>query len=50
MAPEIVSKTEYYGKPVDIWSLGVLLFVLLNGCFPFKGSDNQELFKIIKKG
>ena len=59
MAPEIVSKLDYYGKPVDIWSLGVLLYVILNGSFPFKGiniilinqgKDDNELFKAIKIG
>lgn len=37
MAPEIVSKSEYSGPPADIWALGVLLFALLCGKFPFKG-------------
>ena len=37
MAPEIVLKKEYYGCPADIWALGVLLYVLLCGVFPFKG-------------
>ena len=29
MAPEIVRRTEYEGKPVDMWSMGVLLYALL---------------------
>jgi serine/threonine protein kinase len=37
MAPEIVSRTEYYGKPVDIWSAGVLLYAMVTGKFPFTG-------------
>jgi serine/threonine protein kinase len=37
MAPEIINKLEYCGPPADIWALGVLLFALLNGTFPFKG-------------
>lgn len=37
MAPEIVSRIEYFGPPADIWSSGVLLFCLINGYFPFKG-------------
>ena len=37
MAPEIVSKIEYAGPPADIWALGVLLYALLCGRFPFKG-------------
>ncbi len=35
MAPEIVNKTEYCGPPADIWALGVLLFTLLCGTFPY---------------
>ena len=50
MAPEIVNKQEYYGKPVDIWALGVLLYALLTGSFPFKGRDDSELFVSIRKG
>ena len=50
MAPEIFSKIEYAGKPVDVWSLGVLLYVFLNGQFPFKGKKDGELFKAIKSG
>ena len=44
MAPEIVSKIEYSGPPADIWALGVLLFALLCGKFPFKGSNDKELY------
>ena len=38
MAPEIVSKINYKGTPADIWALGILLFALLTGTFPFRGS------------
>jgi serine/threonine protein kinase len=37
MAPEITRKMDYEGKPVDIWALGVLLYVMLTGTFPFRG-------------
>jgi serine/threonine protein kinase len=37
MAPEIVNKKEYSGPPADVWALGVLLFALLHGCFPYRG-------------
>lgn len=47
MAPEIVSKIEYSGPPADIWALGVLLFALLCGKFPFKGANDKELYNYI---
>ena len=37
MAPEIVSKKDYWGHCTDIWALGVILFLILTGGFPFKG-------------
>ncbi len=45
MAPEIVSKKGYSGFLVDIWALGILLYVMLCGKFPFKGMDDKSLFK-----
>ena len=48
MAPEIVAKVEYSGPPADIWALGVLLFALLCGKFPFKGSNDKELYNAIR--
>lgn len=50
MAPEIVSRKEYSGPPADIWALGILLYVMLAGCFPFKAPTDRELFKKIEKG
>ena len=46
MAPEIVTKREYAGPPADIWSLGILLFALLTGYFPFKGIYNIYIYII----
>jgi serine/threonine protein kinase len=40
MSPEIILKREYYGGPSDTWALGVLLFVITAGYFPFKGRTN----------
>uniref|UniRef100_A0A3P9KEF8 Peripheral plasma membrane protein CASK n=1 Tax=Oryzias latipes TaxID=8090 RepID=A0A3P9KEF8_ORYLA len=48
MAPEVV-KREPYGKPVDVWGCGVILFILLSGCLPFYGTK-ERLFDSICKG
>ena len=43
MAPEVINK--YYNKQCDVWSLGVMLYVLLSGSAPFMGSTNEEIIK-----
>ena len=48
MAPEIVKKEKYIAQYSDIWSLGVLLYSMLYGRFPFKGKTQKELFENIK--
>ncbi|GLV44213.1 CASK [Carabus blaptoides fortunei] len=40
MAPEVI-RHQQYGKPVDIWSAGVLLHVLLSGTLPFTGTKHR---------
>jgi len=41
MAPEIINKQPYCGFPVDIWALGVVLYVMLTGEYPFKGMNHK---------
>ena len=48
-APELLSGAGY-GKAVDVWSLGVLAYVVLTGVLPFVGADRAELFRKIQKG
>ena len=51
MSPEIVRKNnDYKGKPVDIWALGVLLYNMLTGVNPFRGTTEPDLFKKIQRG
>jgi serine/threonine protein kinase len=50
LSPEIVSLHEFYGGPADIWALGVILYTLISGSFPFKAANNKELYKKIVKG
>ncbi|EKU21977.1 calcium-dependent protein [Nannochloropsis gaditana CCMP526] len=47
-APEILRR-EPYGKPVDMWSIGVITFILLAGYAPFYDEDHRRLFNKIKK-
>ena len=49
MAPEIVKKEQYIAQFSDIWSLGVLLYSMLYGRFPFKGKTQEELFQKINE-
>ncbi|VDO02632.1 unnamed protein product [Rodentolepis nana] len=48
MSPEMV-RHEPYGKPVDAWSCGVLLCVLLSGTLPFYGT-RETLYTQILNG
>jgi serine/threonine protein kinase len=38
------------GQSADIWSLGILLYTLLCGCFPFRAMSEKELYSKITKG
>ena len=49
VAPEILLKKPY-GKSVDIWALGVILFIMLTGSFPFRHENHAELFRSIVRG
>uniref|UniRef100_A0A8C6VIQ1 Serine/threonine-protein kinase 40 n=1 Tax=Naja naja TaxID=35670 RepID=A0A8C6VIQ1_NAJNA len=48
ISPDVLSGRPYRGKPSDMWALGVVLFTMLYGQFPFYDSIPQELFRKIK--
>jgi serine/threonine protein kinase len=58
MPPEIVKKKDYIGSSADIWSIGILLYTLVCGSFPFRGKNiykrlaitEKELYSKISKG
>ena len=41
MAPELLSEKEYYGEKADVWSFGIVIFVMAEGRHPFKSANYQ---------
>ena len=49
IAPEVILR-KGYGKPVDWWSMGIILYEFLVGCVPFFGNSPEELFSQVING
>jgi calcium/calmodulin-dependent protein kinase I len=49
VAPEVLRR-QGYGREVDLWSIGVITYILLSGYPPFYDANNVELFKKIMAG
>ncbi|KAL7604614.1 CBL-interacting serine/threonine-protein kinase 20 [Lactuca sativa] len=50
VAPEVIHKKGYDGEKADIWSCGVILFVLLAGYLPFNDPNLMGMYRKISKG
>ncbi|PON41867.1 Calcium/calmodulin-dependent/calcium-dependent protein kinase [Parasponia andersonii] len=50
VAPEILAQRGYDGAKIDVWSCGVVLFVLTAGYLPFNDGNLMALYKKIYKG
>ena len=48
IAPEVLAKN--YGPKCDIWSCGVITYIVLSGIPPFNGASDQEIMKKVKIG
>ncbi|XP_047546044.1 testis-specific serine/threonine-protein kinase 1-like [Vanessa atalanta] len=44
-APEILQGSPYYPKPTDIWSLGIVIYVMLNRAMPFEDKHIKQLYQ-----
>jgi calcium/calmodulin-dependent protein kinase I len=49
IAPEII-QGKPYGKPIDMWSFGVILYILLGGYPPFHDAHQKKMFQTIIRG
>uniref|UniRef100_F7ARN3 Maternal embryonic leucine zipper kinase n=1 Tax=Ciona intestinalis TaxID=7719 RepID=F7ARN3_CIOIN len=49
-APELIAGKSYMGSEADLWSMGVLLYALLNGFLPFDDDNIGMLYRKIKAG
>jgi len=49
VSPEIIRGTPFDGQKSDCWSLGIVLYTMIFGSFPFNGQNPKELFQQILK-
>jgi RAC serine/threonine-protein kinase len=48
LAPEVIEDSDY-GRAVDWWGIGVVLYEMITGRLPFSGKSYEELFDMILK-
>lgn len=48
VAPEVLKK-KGYGKEVDVWSTGIILYTMLARALPFHSADKKRTFRLIKE-
>ena len=41
---------NFYDDKIDIWALGIILYKMLHGTYPFEADNRRDIFEKIKKG
>lgn len=47
LAPEMIA-TKSYSQQCDVWSMGVIMYILIVGKFPFYSTNEQQLYLLVK--
>ena len=47
MAPEVLNERMPYGKAVDFWSIGIMMYDMLTGAPPFSGGNRRKIMEAI---
>ena len=50
MAPEILINNRPYNEKCDLWSAGIVFYIMLTGCIPYTEREKEELKKFIIAG
>jgi serine/threonine protein kinase len=50
VAPEVLENRPAYDVSCDIWTVGVIIFIMLGGYYPFRGKDELEVLKKVRYG
>ena len=50
ISPEVLSKNRNYSEKCDVWSCGIIMYILLTGLPPFNGESDEEIIRKIMNG
>ena len=50
IAPEVISKNRNYSEKCDVWSCGIIMYILLTGLPPFNGNSDKDILRKIMDG
>ena len=50
MSPEVLVHKAPANPSMDIWALGIILYKMIYGIYPFEADSRKEIFEKIKKG